>query len=106
MLPNTHHRQQRPIAWIAALCAMLVALVYSSQIAYASESEWTGKIESMPSNEIGTWVVKGRSFVSDSSTELDKDKGDFAVGVCVEVEYVGSAEPFQRLVCDNGRDTT
>ncbi len=49
----------------------------------------------MPASGLqGEWIVAGRAFAATASTEFRTDKGPFAVGVCVEVEYVGAAQPF------------
>ncbi|MEZ4616864.1 MAG: DUF5666 domain-containing protein [Caldilineaceae bacterium] len=80
---------------IAILGALLVTLLWHGPVAYAGESSKVGKIETMPSGTlIGSWRVAGTTFVTSDSTDFRQDKGAFAVGVCVEVEYVGSGEPF------------
>lgn len=90
----TTHRTRYTTA-IMAIVFMLLATVWSSQVAQAQQSEWKGRIDAMPAGGLqGGWVVAGKSFTATSSTEFRTDKGAFAVGVCVEVEYVGSAEPF------------
>lgn len=89
----THRTRNTPV-FMALIFVMLVAL-WSSQVAQAQQAEWKGQIEAMP--EIGfqgNWVVAGKTFATNASTEFRTDKGAFALGVCVEVEYVGDAEPF------------
>ncbi|MBX3012421.1 MAG: hypothetical protein KF832_12980 [Caldilineaceae bacterium] len=61
----------------------------------AGETEWKGWVEAMPSGGLmGEWTIGGRRFVTDSNTRFDTDKGAFAMGRCVEVEYRGAAAPF------------
>lgn len=92
------HLQKRfPFPWAAALALFTLALLWPSaaQIALAQEFNWTGHIEVLPAGAgSGQWVVNGRSFTVGAETELRTDKGPFAVGVCVEVEYVGATEPY------------
>jgi len=79
-------------AW---LIATLVLLTWGGHNAWAQQSPWQGLIEAMPtSGLIGQWVVQGRTFTTDANTDFRQDKGAFAVGVCAEVEYVGSTSPF------------
>lgn len=88
---------------------MLLATAWSSQVAQADQSEWKGRIDAMPASGLqGDWVVAGKSFTATDSTEFRTDKGDFAVGVCVEVEYVGDAEPFTatKIASKNQDDCT
>lgn len=83
------------IAFVALVSALTCTLFWSGQVAWATEANLVGRISAMPAGTlIGTWVVQGVSFVTTNSTEFRQDKGAFAVGVCVEVEYVGSAQPF------------
>ncbi|HAJ36436.1 MAG TPA: hypothetical protein DCL15_12155 [Chloroflexi bacterium] len=90
----TTHRTRITSALLAVIFLAL-ATVWSSQVAQAGESQWKGRIDAMPANGLqGAWVVAGKSFTATSSTDFRTDKGAFAVGVCVEVEYVGNAEPF------------
>lgn len=96
MFTKTYQRPFNYLGWLAMSGAILLALLFTNQIAHASEANWTGQIDSMPSGTFeGNWVVGGRSFVADSSTDFRQDKGDFALNVCVEVEYIGSSSPFQ-----------
>jgi hypothetical protein len=89
--------RQRYLALLAAALtlALVLAAGWNSQIALAGESNRTGRIEARPAGTlIGSWTVAGTSFVTNSNTEFRQDKGAFAIGVCVEVEYVGAAQPF------------
>ncbi|MCB0112198.1 MAG: hypothetical protein KDE53_40020 [Caldilineaceae bacterium] len=91
---------RRPNWRVPAFIAVLVltfgmALLGSKQVALAGESNHTGLVESMPSNGLqGNWIVGGVRFVTNGSTEFRQEKGALAVGVCAEVEYVGSAQPY------------
>jgi len=83
------------IVILALMSASLCALLWSGQVAWASEANLVGRVGAMPAGSlIGTWVVQGVSFVTTNSTEFRQDKGAFAVGGCVEVEYVGAVQPF------------
>lgn len=103
---STTHRTRYISVLIGVLFLMLAAL-WSSQVAQAHQPEWKGQIDAMPANGLqGAWVVAGRSFTATSSTEFKQEKGAFAVGVCVEVEYVGSTEPFEatKIASKNSND--
>jgi hypothetical protein len=88
------HSSLRPLLFFAVVFTMLASL-WSSQIAFAQELQWKGRIDAMPASGLqGEWIVAGRAFAATAGTEFRTDKGPFAVGVCVEVEYVGAAQPF------------
>ena len=97
-----------PLALLCALFMLGFALLFSWQSASAfGELEWQGRVEAMPpSGLIGQWTVAGRLFMTDANTDFDTDKGDFAIGRCVELEYVGTAAPFQvtKIATKNGDD--
>lgn len=91
------HRGTRAMRLALALTAafILAAAFWSGHIASAQELNWTGRITSLPAGGLlGTWNVAGRTFNATAATEFRQDKGPFAVGVCVEVEYVGASEPY------------
>ena len=95
------------ILFCALVSASLCALLWSGQVAWAGEANLVGRVTAMPSGTlIGTWVVQGVSFVTTTSTEFRQDKGAFAVGGCVEVEYVGAVQPFAatKIASKNGDD--
>jgi len=98
-----------PVAPLLLLVLGLgLALLWSSQTVHAAgETDWKGRVEAMPATGlIGAWTIGGRAFVTDSNTEFDTEKGEFALERCVEVEYVGTAAPFQatKLATKNGDD--
>jgi hypothetical protein len=66
------------------VCTVLLA----SPVGLAGE-EFYGTIESRPKENVGTWVVGGRSLQVTARTRLDEDYGPLVVGVCVEVEHEG-----------------
>lgn len=83
------------VALLALASAFIGATLWSGQIAWASEANLVGRVSAMPAGTlIGTWVVQGVSFATTNSTDFRQDKGAFAVGGCVEVEYVGAVQPF------------
>lgn len=95
------------IALLALVSAFIGAILWSGQVAWASEANLVGRVSAMPTGTlIGTWVVQGVSFVTTNSTEFRQDKGAFAVGGCVEVEYVGAVQPFAatKIASKNGDD--
>jgi len=49
-----------------------------------------GIINSRPAGNIGTWVVGGRAFVANASTEFDTQEGPLVVGACAKVRYFTS----------------
>jgi hypothetical protein len=90
-LPRT---SRHILAVIASV--LLGAALWTGQAALAQEANWTGLVEVMPAGGgAGQWTVGGRTFAADAATELRQDKGPLAVGVCAEVEYVGTVAPFQ-----------
>jgi hypothetical protein len=81
------------LATIAAI--ILATAIWSGHSASAQQLNWFGRITSLPAGGlVGEWNVEGRTFVTTAATDFRQDKGAFAVGVCVEVEYVGTAEPY------------
>ncbi|MCB9162118.1 MAG: procyclic acidic repetitive family protein [Caldilineaceae bacterium] len=82
-----------PLIIFAAVFAAV--LFWNGQTAAASDAGWKGAIEAMPANGLtGQWTVAGRDFTADDGTEFRQENGAFAVGVCVEVDYVGAAAPY------------
>lgn len=97
----------RRVAVLALVSAFMGAMLWSGQVARAGEANLVGRVNSMPAGTlIGTWVVQGVSFVTTNNTEFRQDKGAFAVGGCVEVEYVGAVQPFAatKIASKNGDD--
>lgn len=93
------HRTNRTLPGRVALFVLIgilsSALLWSGRVAWAGDTNLVGRVNSMPTGTlIGTWVVQGVSFVTTSSTDFQQDKGAFAVGGCVEVEYTGAVQPF------------
>lgn len=85
-----------PKTWIIAAIAFIVlSALWSNRVALADGQELKGRIEAMPAGGLlGEWVIAGRTFLVTEATRIREDKGPAAVGVCVEVEYSGSAAPF------------
>lgn len=107
MLSAIHRTFPLRIALLALIGALGFALFWSGPVAWAGEVEFVGQVTTMPTGTlIGNWVVQGVSFVTNSSTEFRQDKGAFAIGGCVEVEYVGAAQPFTatKIASKNGDD--
>lgn len=50
--------------------------------------EVTGKLEAFAEGLIGKWTVDGVNYTANDQTKFDTRHGDFAVGVCVKIEYV------------------
>ena len=47
-----------------------------------------GYLDAFPDGLVGDWVVNGITYTADANTEFEIEYGDFAVGICVEVEYI------------------
>jgi hypothetical protein len=47
-----------------------------------------GTVEAFPSGLIGDWTVSGVVYSADANTQFKQEDGDFAVGACVEVNYL------------------
>src|SRR5215813_5797751 len=81
-----------PRQLICALVALLVIIApYRNTIVVADddeEFEFTGTITALPNtpNFIGDWTVGGRTVHVTSTTRLERDGGDPAVGKIAEVE--------------------
>lgn len=82
-------------AAIALLMTVVAMFLWGGQVALADDREQTGLVEARPNDTLlGTWRIGGTTFTATNNTEFRQDKGTLAVGVCAEVEYVGSSEPF------------
>ncbi len=81
---------------LATIAAIIFATaIWSGHSASAQQLNWIGHITTMPAGGlVGQWNVDGRTFVTTAGTDFRQDNGAFAVGVCVEVEYTGTAEPY------------
>lgn len=76
------------------------------------ESKLYGLIGTIPGGNIGVWTIGGFSITSDANTKLKQDHGNFAQGVCVEVEYLPQSGNLAKKIateeayhCGNGTDT-
>ena len=47
-----------------------------------------GHLDSFPTDLLGDWVVDGITYTAVITTEFEEENGPFAVGACVEVEYI------------------
>ncbi len=52
-----------------------------------AEMTFYGLISVIPADNIGTWVIGSENFESSVDTQLEEEHGQFASGVCVEVQY-------------------
>lgn len=53
-----------------------------------SDNEDThGIVENFPEMLIGEWLIDGESYTTTEETTFSEEHGEFAVGVCVEIEY-------------------
>lgn len=60
--------------------------------------EWKGLVESRPAGtNIGDWVVGGRTFTADASTQFDEEHGTLDVGVCAKVKYQTVASGYRAV---------
>lgn len=95
MIQQLPRGQQPRWLFAALLLGLLLSILWTGPVARADEARWVGLVETMPVAGLqGAWVVAGRAFTTTESTEFRQDKGAFAVGVCVEVKYVGESAPF------------
>ncbi|MEZ4617288.1 MAG: DUF5666 domain-containing protein [Caldilineaceae bacterium] len=90
-MSNLLTRQQK-WPWQAIFCTLIViafSIVWTAQAAFASDDGFVGRVEKLPDEGlIGEWQVDGFVFVTSEATVLRQEKGEFAIGRCVEVEYV------------------
>ncbi|MEZ4729673.1 MAG: DUF5666 domain-containing protein [Caldilineaceae bacterium] len=95
VLPSASRTFPLRVALLAFVSAVSCLLFWSGQVVWAGEANLVGRVDALPAGTlVGRWVVQGVSFDATNSTEFRQDKGAFAVGICVEVEYVGAAQPF------------
>ncbi len=79
-------------ALLGAAILILFTAAWSVQTAFADDESLVGRIETMPpTGLIGEWQVDGFAFTTSQATQFRAERGDFAVGRCVEVEYVSVA---------------
>ena len=91
------HRVTRAARYAFATIAAIIfaTAIWTGHTASAQQLNWTGLITTMPAGgSAGQWVVGGRTFTATAATDIREDKGPLGTGVCAEVEYVGTAEPF------------
>ena len=103
----------------AALLVMLglagSGLVFAAPDTAVSDDEldFEGLIESFPAGLSGEWVVDGQTFIANNGTEFDTEDGPFAVGVCVDINYIVVNEvqtatrirtDYSDVQCDNSND--
>jgi hypothetical protein len=91
---HVDHRTHRSLARAALAIALAVLLVPALAVAKRGRSEddrtrFMGRITAVPEGRVGAWVIGGRTFQSDRSTELDERDGPLAVGACAEVDLRG-----------------
>ena len=91
-----HHVTRAARYALAAIAALIFATAFwTGHTASAQQLNWTGRITVLPAGGFtGQWVVGGRTFTATAATEIRQDKGPLAAGVCAEVEYTGTAEPY------------
>ena len=49
--------------------------------------EVRGILEAFPAGLVGTWVINGVTYEASATTEFETERGEFATGICVEVEF-------------------
>lgn len=87
---------KRLLGLIVAGVLMLAAFVLMAALpAQAKDDPPTqihrGIINSRPAGNIGTWVIGGRAFVANASTEFDTEEGPLVVGACAKVRYFATS---------------
>ncbi len=86
---SIEHRSYRFLTMIVMIVSLLVMpLSVYAGVTDDSNPEWRGLIEARPTGSVqGEWVVGGRTFTADGSTQIEEEHGALAVGVCAEVKY-------------------
>lgn len=88
-------KNSKKVSSLKFLVAIAAGSLFLNTTAFADE-EFYGTIDSLPSGNIGVWMVKGQKVEVTSKTDLDIDHGPLAVGSCVEVEHTnGVAEEIE-----------
>lgn len=60
-----------------------------------------GTVTSFPSGLHGTWVVNGVSYTANASTYFEQEYGGFAVGACVEIDYLATTNTAIKIEREN-----
>lgn len=68
-----------------------------------AEFEVYGRVESLPADLIGNWVVDGVSYVATSETEFEDERGAFAIGRCVKIHGISTTSPATIQEIENTR---
>lgn len=68
-----------------------------------AEFELYGRVDSLPENLIGNWVVDGVTYVTTSETEFKQERGNFAVGRCVKIHGISTTTPATITEIENAR---
>ena len=48
----------------------------------------SGILEAFPATMTGTWTVDGLDYEASAETRFETEHGDFALGICVQIDYV------------------
>ncbi len=86
---------KRLLGLIVVSMLMLAAAVMMAMVPAQAKDDppmqiHRGIINSRPASNTGTWVVGGRAFVANTSTEFDTAEGPLVVGACAKVRYYTS----------------
>jgi hypothetical protein len=80
------HSQTRLLLGIAAATLAMTNGPLSAKSKRESREDSYGVIESRPNTGgVGRWVIGGRSYDADSSTEFHQEAGPLAAGSCAKV---------------------
>ena len=76
----------------AVLVSLTGTFIYSQTLQAASVDgggfDWRGTVETIPTGSfVGTWVIGGRTFSANGTTEMNQDEGPLQVGSCAKVKY-------------------
>jgi hypothetical protein len=72
---------------IASIVALVLSLIPTALAGGKHEAEFTGTVQSLPSNGfVGDWTVGGRTVHVTSSTRVNEEDGQITVGATVKVE--------------------
>lgn len=68
-----------------------------------AQFELYGRVESLPANLIGNWVINGVTYVTTSETKFEHERGAFAVGRCVKIQGISTTTPATIQKIENER---
>lgn len=108
-----HHFSLSSTLRITLLIATAFVLGIPQITRAKDEFSWLGRIEARPTTgSVGTWTLRGRSFVATSATVINEEAGSLSLQACAELKYVseGGVDTATRIerqpdsICGGGED--